>query len=59
MLGYESDNGNSCLLDMIKDEVIWWLYPNGTLKESTKKLGKPLYRPNKKSVDCSILIDRC
>ncbi|XP_036670585.3 toll-like receptor 2 type-2 isoform X2 [Drosophila suzukii] len=43
MLGYESDNGNSCLLDMIKDEVIWWLYPNGTLKESTKKLASSMY----------------
>nr|XP_036670585.1 toll-like receptor 2 type-2 isoform X2 [Drosophila suzukii] len=43
MLGYESDNGNSCLLDMIKDKVIWWLYPNGTLKESTKKLASSMY----------------
>ncbi|XP_043647623.1 toll-like receptor 6 [Drosophila teissieri] len=37
MLKYESDDGNSCLLDMIKDEVIWWLFPNGTLKENNNK----------------------
>lgn len=40
MLKYESDDGNSCLLDMIKDEVIWWIFPNGTLKENTKTFGK-------------------
>ncbi|EDW44203.1 GM22226 [Drosophila sechellia] len=43
MLKYESDDGNSCLLDMIKDEVIWWLFPNGTLKESTKKYAHKMY----------------
>ncbi|EDW95187.1 toll-like receptor 13 [Drosophila yakuba] len=43
MLKYESDDGNSCLLDMIKDEVIWWLFPNGTLKEGTKKYANKMY----------------
>ncbi|KAH8293430.1 hypothetical protein KR054_000353 [Drosophila jambulina] len=43
MLKYESDDGNSCLLDVIKDEVISWLYANGTLKEGTKKFGTKLY----------------
>ncbi|XP_020808918.1 toll-like receptor 6 [Drosophila serrata] len=43
MLKYESDDGNSCLLDVVKDEVISWIYPNGTLKESTKKFGSKLY----------------
>jgi len=42
MLKYESDDGNSCLLDLIKDEVIWWQFPNGTLRDSTKKYGKPI-----------------
>ncbi|KAH8361518.1 hypothetical protein KR084_006908 [Drosophila pseudotakahashii] len=43
MLEYTSDDGNSCLLDMIKDEVIWWLYPNGTLKEGTQKFANKMY----------------
>ncbi|XP_017022730.1 toll-like receptor 1 isoform X1 [Drosophila kikkawai] len=43
MLKYESDDGNSCLLDVIKDEVISWIYPNGTLRESTKKFGTKLF----------------
>ncbi|XP_016956224.1 toll-like receptor 2 type-2 [Drosophila biarmipes] len=43
MLEYEADDGNSCLLDMIKDEVIWWLYPNGTLKETTQKLANTMF----------------
>ncbi|XP_017059513.1 toll-like receptor 4 isoform X2 [Drosophila ficusphila] len=43
MLNYESVDGNTCLLDIIKDEVIWWLNPNGTLKEGTKKLAHKMY----------------
>nr|NP_001246845.1 Toll-9, isoform B [Drosophila melanogaster]AFH04516.1 Toll-9, isoform B [Drosophila melanogaster] len=43
MLKYESDDGNSCLLDLIKDEVIWWQFPNGTLRDSTKKYAHKLY----------------
>ncbi|EDV52498.1 toll-like receptor 13 isoform X1 [Drosophila erecta] len=43
MLKYESDDGNSCLLDMIKDEVIWWLFPNGTLKEGTTQHAHKMY----------------
>uniref|UniRef100_A0A6P4DWI5 Toll-like receptor 2 isoform X1 n=1 Tax=Drosophila rhopaloa TaxID=1041015 RepID=A0A6P4DWI5_DRORH len=43
IMKYESDDGNRCLLDMIKDEVIWWLYPNGTLKEGTQKFAYKMY----------------
>ncbi|XP_017121428.1 toll-like receptor 13 isoform X2 [Drosophila elegans] len=43
IMKYESDDGNRCLLDMIKDDVIWWLYPNGTLKEGTKKFANKMY----------------
>lgn len=39
MQTYESDDGNSCFLDIIKDEVLWWMNPNGTLKLGSKKFG--------------------
>ncbi|XP_017080259.1 toll-like receptor 6 isoform X1 [Drosophila eugracilis] len=43
LLKYESDDGNICLLDMIKEDVIWWIYSNGTLKEGTKKFAYKMY----------------
>lgn len=39
MQTYEADDGNSCFLDSIKDEVLWWMNPNGTLKLGSKKFG--------------------
>ncbi|XP_068143300.1 LOW QUALITY PROTEIN: toll-like receptor 13 [Drosophila tropicalis] len=43
LLKYDTDDGNSCLLDLIKDEILWWTYPNGSLKEVNLKYSKNLY----------------
>ncbi|KAH8379458.1 hypothetical protein KR009_005100 [Drosophila setifemur] len=43
MLQYQSDDGNSCLLDMIKDEVLWWIFSNGTLKLGSQTFAKQVY----------------
>ncbi|KAH8339173.1 hypothetical protein KR074_006444 [Drosophila pseudoananassae] len=43
MQTYESDDGNSCFLDIIKDEVLWWMNPNGTLKLGSKKFVNKIY----------------
>nr|XP_017098072.2 toll-like receptor 6 isoform X2 [Drosophila bipectinata] len=43
MQTYESDDGNSCFLDIIKDEVLWWMNPNGTLKLGSKKFVNKVY----------------
>ncbi|KAH8300502.1 hypothetical protein KR018_009718 [Drosophila ironensis] len=43
LMNYESDDGNTCLLDVVKEEVLWWINPNGTLKQGTKKFANRMY----------------
>ncbi|XP_017138284.1 toll-like receptor 1 isoform X2 [Drosophila miranda] len=43
LLKYDSDDGNSCLLDIIKEDVLWWTFPNGTLKRLNGKYSPYLY----------------
>ncbi|BFF98347.1 toll-like receptor 1 [Drosophila madeirensis] len=43
LLKFDSDDGNSCLLDIIKEDVLWWSYPNGTLKQLNGKYSTFLY----------------
>lgn len=31
---YDTDEGNKCLLDTLKQEILWWTYSNGTLQTS-------------------------
>lgn len=37
---YSTDDGNTCLLDNIKQDILWWAFPNGTLKTTSAKYGK-------------------
>lgn len=37
---YGTDDGNTCLLDNIKQEILWWTFRNGTLKATNTKYGK-------------------
>lgn len=34
---YGTDDGNTCLLDNVKQEILWWTFPNGTLKPPNSK----------------------
>ncbi|XP_064541108.1 toll-like receptor 13 isoform X3 [Drosophila montana] len=34
---YGTDDGNACLLDNVKQEILWWTFPNGTLKPPNAK----------------------
>lgn len=34
---YDTDDGNTCLLDVIKHEILWWTNSNGTLQTSETK----------------------
>ncbi|XP_017957019.1 toll-like receptor 13 isoform X1 [Drosophila navojoa] len=34
---YGTDDGNTCLLDNIKQEILWWTFPNGTLRTTSAK----------------------
>ncbi|EDW18728.2 toll-like receptor 13 isoform X2 [Drosophila mojavensis] len=34
---YSTDDGNTCLLDNIKQDILWWAFPNGTLKTTSAK----------------------
>ncbi|XP_017864395.1 PREDICTED: toll-like receptor 13 [Drosophila arizonae] len=34
---YGTDDGNTCLLDNIKQDILWWAFPNGTLKTTSAK----------------------
>lgn len=31
---YDTDDGNTCFLDVIKQEILWWIHSNGTLQTS-------------------------
>lgn len=37
---YGSDEGNTCLLDTIKQEILWWTHSNGTLQTSKTRYCK-------------------
>lgn len=43
---YGTDDGNTCLLDNIKQEILWWTFPNGTLKTTNAKYGKHTNKRN-------------
>lgn len=34
---YDTDEGNKCLLDTLKQEILWWTYSNGTLQTSMNR----------------------
>lgn len=37
---YDTDDGNTCLLDTIKQDILWWTFPNGTLKVTNARYCK-------------------
>lgn len=37
---YDTDEGNTCLLDTIKQEILGWTHSNGTLQTSKTRYGK-------------------
>lgn len=37
---YDTDDGNTCILDVIKQEVLWWTHSNGTLQTSETRYCK-------------------
>lgn len=38
----DGDDGNSCLLDNIKSALLWWTFPNGTLRVSNLNITRKL-----------------
>ncbi|KAH8274564.1 hypothetical protein KR044_012620, partial [Drosophila immigrans] len=40
---YDTDDGNTCLLDTIKQDVLWWIFPNGTLKTTNARFSTHKY----------------
>ncbi|XP_034105904.1 toll-like receptor 6 isoform X1 [Drosophila albomicans] len=40
---YDTDDGNTCLLDSIKQDILWWVYPNGTLRTTNARFSTHRY----------------
>lgn len=40
---YDTDDGNTCLLDSIKQDILWWTFPNGTLKVTNARFSTKRY----------------
>ncbi|KAL7731651.1 hypothetical protein ACLKA6_000947 [Drosophila palustris] len=40
---YDTDDGNTCLLDTIKHDILWWTFPNGTLKVTNARYSSIRY----------------
>ncbi|XP_060656219.1 toll-like receptor 4 isoform X2 [Drosophila nasuta] len=40
---YDTDDGNTCLLDRIKQDILWWVYPNGTLRTTNARFSTHRY----------------
>ncbi|KAH8410747.1 hypothetical protein KR222_003945, partial [Zaprionus bogoriensis] len=40
---YDTDDGNTCLLDFIKQDVLWWTHSNGTLQTATTRYSTSRY----------------
>lgn len=43
---YDTDDGNTCLLDTIKQDILWWTFPNGTLKVTNARYSKSFHKTN-------------
>ncbi|KAH8370372.1 hypothetical protein KR093_003179 [Drosophila rubida] len=40
---YDKSDGNTCLLDSIKQDILWWTFPNGTLKMTNARFSPNRY----------------